>query len=42
MECLVFGVSFVDSSKQPWEFTEEAIVNIKFADGELDMQGSLS
>jgi len=37
---IIFGVSFV-VIQQPWEFNEDAIVNIKFADGEFDMQGSL-
>ena len=36
---IIFGVSFV-IIQQPWEFNEDAIVNIKFADGEFDMQGS--
>ena len=36
---VIFGISFV-VIQQPWEFDEEAIVNIKFADGEFDMQGS--
>lgn len=36
---VIFGISFV-AIKQPWEFNEEAIVNIKFADGEFDMKGS--
>lgn len=36
---VIFGISFV-AIKQPWEFSEEAIVNIKFADGEFDMKGS--
>ena len=36
---VVFGISFV-VIQQPWEFNKEAIVNIKFADGEFDMQGS--
>ena len=36
---VIFGISFV-AIKQPWEFNEEAIVNIKFADGEFDMEGS--
>jgi hypothetical protein len=36
---VIFGISFV-VIQQPWEFNEEAIVNIKFADGEFDMQGS--
>ena len=36
---IIFGVSFV-VIQQPWEFNEDAIVNIKFADGEFDMQGS--
>jgi TonB family protein len=36
---VIFGISFV-AINQPWEFNEEAIVNIKFADGEFDMKGS--
>ena len=36
---VIFGISFV-VIQQSWEFNEEAIVNIKFADGEFDMQGS--
>ena len=36
---VIFGISFV-VIQQPWEFKEEAIVNIKFANGEFDMQGS--
>ena len=36
---VIFGISFV-VIQQPWEFNKEAIVNIKFADGEFDMQGS--
>ena len=36
---VIFGISFV-VIQQPWEFNEEAIVNIKFANGEFDMQGS--
>lgn len=36
---IIFGVSFV-VIQQPWKFNEDAIVNIKFADGEFDMQGS--
>ena len=36
---VIFGISFV-VIQQPWEFKEETIVNIKFADGEFDMQGS--
>ena len=36
---IIFGISFV-VIQQPWEFKEESIVNIKFADGEFDMQGS--
>ena len=36
---VIFGISFV-VIQQPWEFNEEVIVNIKFADGEFDMQGS--
>ena len=37
---VIFGVSFV-VVQQSWEFQEEAIVNIKFANGEYDIQGSL-
>jgi protein TonB len=36
---VIFGISFV-VMQQPWEFKEEAIVNIKFANEEFDMQGS--
>ena len=36
---VIFGISFV-VIKQPWEFNEEAIVNIRFANEEFDMQGS--
>ena len=36
---VIFGISFV-VIQQPWEFKEETIVNIKFANGEFDMQGS--
>ena len=36
---VIFGISFV-VIQQPWEFNKEAIVNIKFADGEFDMKGS--
>ncbi|MDC0062128.1 TonB family protein [Pseudomonadota bacterium] len=36
---VIFGISFV-VIQQPWELNKEAIVNIKFADGEFDMQGS--
>ena len=36
---VIFGISFV-VIQQPWEFNEEAIVNIRFANGEFDMQGS--
>ena len=36
---VIFGISFV-VIQQPWEFNKEAIVNVKFADGEFDMQGS--
>ena len=36
---VIFGISFV-VIQQPWEFNKEAIVNIKFADGEFDIQGS--
>ena len=34
----IFGISFV-VIQQPWDFNEEAIVNIKFANSEFDMQG---
>jgi len=37
---VIFGVSFV-VIQQPWKFNEETIVNIKFANGEFDMQGSI-
>ena len=36
---LIFGISFV-VMQQPWEFNEEVIVNIRFANEEFDMQGS--
>ena len=36
---VIFGISFV-VIQQPWEFNEEAIVNIRFANEEFDMQGS--
>lgn len=36
---VIFGISFV-VIQQPWKLNEEAIVNIKFADREFDMQGS--
>ena len=36
---VIFGVSFV-VIQQPWEFNEEVIVNIRFANEEFDMQGS--
>ena len=36
---IIFGISFV-VIQQPWKLNEETIVNIKFADGEFDMQGS--
>jgi len=36
---IIFGISFV-IIQQPWEFKEETIVNIKFASGEFDMQGT--
>ena len=36
---VIFGISFV-VIQQPWEFNKEAIVNVKFADGEFDMKGS--
>ena len=35
---VIFGISFV-VIQQPWEFKEEAIVNIKFANGAFDMEG---
>ena len=35
---VIFGVSFV-VIQQPWKFNEEAIVNIRFANEEFDMQG---
>ena len=35
---LIFGISFV-VIQQPWKFNEEAIVNIRFANEEFDMQG---
>ena len=35
---VIFGISFV-VIKQPWKFNEEAIVNIRFANEEFDMQG---
>ncbi len=35
---VIFGISFVAIQK-PWEFKEEAIVNIKFANREFDKQG---
>ena len=35
---VIFGISFV-VIQQPWEFNEEAIVNIRFANEEFDMQG---
>ena len=34
----IFGISFV-VIQQPWDFNEETIVNIKFANSEFDMQG---
>ena len=36
---VIFGISFV-VIQQPWKFNEEAIVNIRFANEEFDMQGS--
>jgi len=36
---VIFGISFV-VIQQPWEFNKEEIVNIRFADGEFDIQGS--
>ena len=36
---VMFGISFV-VIQQPWEFNEEAIVNIRFANEEFDMQGN--
>ncbi len=37
--CLVlFGISFV-VIQQPWQFQEETIVNVKFANSAFDMQG---
>ena len=36
---VIFGISFV-VMQQPWEFNEEVIVNIRFANGEFDMRGS--
>ena len=36
---VIFGVSFV-VFQQPWDYNKEAIVNIKFANAEFDMQGS--
>ena len=36
---VIFGVSFV-VIQQSWEFNEEAIINIRLADGEFDMKGS--
>ena len=36
---VIFGISFV-VIQQPWEFNEEVIVNIRFANEEFDMQGS--
>ena len=36
---VIFGISFV-VLKKPWDFNKEAIVNIKFANEEFDMQGS--
>ena len=35
---VIFGISFV-VIQQPWKFNEEAIVNIRFANEEFDMQG---
>ena len=36
---VIFGISFV-VIQQSWEFNEEVIVNIRFANEEFDMQGS--
>ena len=36
---VIFGISFV-VIQQPWDFNKEAIMNIKFANAEFDMQGS--
>ena len=36
---VIFGISFV-VFQQPWDYNKEAIVNIKFANAEFDMQGS--
>ena len=36
---VIFGISFV-VIKKPWDFNKEAIVNIKFANEEFDIQGS--
>ena len=36
---IIFGISFV-VIQQPWEFNKDEIVNIKFANGAFDMQGS--
>ena len=36
---VIFGIGFVVIQK-PWEFNEEVIVNIRFANEEFDMQGS--
>ena len=36
---VIFGISFV-VIQQPWEFNEEVIVNIRFANGEFDMRGN--
>ena len=36
---IIFGISFV-VFQQPWDYNKEAIVNIKFANAEFDMQGS--
>ena len=38
---VIFGISFV-VIQQPWKFNEEAIVNIRFANEEFDMQGRSS
>ena len=35
---VIFGISFA-VIQQPWKFNEEAIVNIRFANEEFDMQG---
>ena len=35
---VLFGISFV-VIQQPWQFQEETIVNVKFANAEFDMKG---